>query len=44
MYIIIKDVNGDLNFLYDLELLILSSGTGTVSYGENWQHEKYIKK
>ena len=42
LFIIINKINGYLNILYGLELLIPSSGTGIpiVTYGENWQHKK----
>ena len=43
---IVDDINGHLNFLYGLELLIPSSGTGTRNCGiwGNWNHEKKQKK
>ena len=45
LFTIINNINGNLNSMYGLELLIPSSGTGTrnMTYGENWQHENLPK-
>ena len=40
LFTVINNINGYLNILYGLELLIPSSGTAIVTYGENWQHKK----